>query len=102
PHSQRVASSAPLPPVPAQPVPPIPARGRSAAVIGGRLERDPRRRLLPEQALALLKAPESGPGTSVPQTSGAPFGATKASAPTRRGLRGLLLAGAAKIGRAHV
>src|SRR5699024_8708569 len=80
-----------------QPVPPIPARGRSAAVIGGLLERDPRRRLLPEQALALLKAPESGPGTSVPQTSGAPFGATKASAPTRRGLRGLLLAGAATI-----
>lgn len=40
-----------------QPVPPAPARGRSASVINGLLERDPRRRLLPERALALLDAP---------------------------------------------
>ena len=85
-----------------QPVPPVPARGRSAAVIGGLLERDPHRRLLPEQALALLKAPESGSGASGPQPSGTSFGhrppgASKASAPTRRGLPGLLLTGAAAI-----
>ncbi|WP_051049676.1 serine/threonine-protein kinase [Nocardiopsis ganjiahuensis] len=41
-----------------QPVPPVPARGRIASVVTGLLERDPRRRLLPEQALTVLEAPE--------------------------------------------
>ncbi|MEU3016729.1 MULTISPECIES: protein kinase [unclassified Nocardiopsis] len=40
-----------------QPVPPVPARGPVAAVVSGLLVRDPRRRLLPEPALALLDAP---------------------------------------------
>lgn len=40
-----------------QPIPPVPARGRSASVIAGLLERDPRRRLVPERALSLLDAP---------------------------------------------
>ena len=44
-----------------QPVPPVPARGRLASVINGLLERDPRRRLLPERALALLDGPAPTP-----------------------------------------
>lgn len=85
-----------------QPVPPVPARGRSAAVIGGLLERDPRRRLLPERALALLEAPEPGPGASGPRPSGAssgyfPSGPAKAPAPARRSARGPLLVGGGAV-----
>ncbi|WP_344074806.1 serine/threonine-protein kinase, partial [Nocardiopsis metallicus] len=43
-----------------QPVPPVPAGGRLASVVGRLLERDPRRRLLPEQALTVLDDPEAG------------------------------------------
>ncbi|MFI6574929.1 protein kinase [Nocardiopsis sp. NPDC050513] len=42
------------------PVPPAPAGGRVGAVVGGLLDRDPRRRLTPDGALALLDG--SGPG----------------------------------------
>ena len=55
-----------------QPVPPVPARGRSASVIGGLLERDPRRRLVPERALSLLDAPAPVP-TPTPGRSRAPL-----------------------------
>ncbi|PWV57982.1 serine/threonine-protein kinase [Nocardiopsis sp. L17-MgMaSL7] len=44
-----------------QPVPQVPARGPVAAVVNGLLVRDPRRRLLPERALALLDSQASGP-----------------------------------------
>ncbi|MBQ1082967.1 serine/threonine-protein kinase [Nocardiopsis sp. B62] len=46
-----------------QPVPQVPARGPLAAVVNGLLVRDPRRRLLPERALALLDSHASGPHT---------------------------------------
>ncbi|GAA1460659.1 serine/threonine protein kinase [Nocardiopsis exhalans] len=47
-----------------QPVPPVPAGGRLASVVGRLLERDPRRRLLPKQALTVLDAPEAEPHRS--------------------------------------
>ncbi|MGW5875628.1 protein kinase domain-containing protein [Nocardiopsis terrae] len=62
-----------------QPVPPPPARGRLASVVGGLLERDPRRRLLPEQALSLLDAPE--PNRPVAE-AGHAFSGQRPSAPT--------------------
>lgn len=60
-----------------QPVPPVPAQGRLASVINGLLERDPRRRLLPERALALLDGPVSAPAPppvppSIPVSTAAP------------------------------
>lgn len=54
-----------------QPVPPVPARGRSASVINGLLERDPRRRLLPERALALLDGPVPAPAPVPERSAGA-------------------------------
>ncbi|GHC97053.1 hypothetical protein GCM10007079_50200 [Nocardiopsis terrae] len=91
-----------------QPVPPPPARGRLAAVVGGLLERDPRRRLLPEQALSLLDAPgpnrpvtEAGHAFSGPRSS-VPAGPTAAAAPvpgsrTGRSRAPLWVAGAAAL-----
>ncbi len=70
-----------------QPVPPMPARGRIGSVVGRLLERDPRRRLLPEQALAVLDAPDpnrpspgpehtpSGPHSSLSGPGRVPSGA---------------------------
>ena len=87
-----------------QPVPPVPARGRLSAVVAGLLERDPRRRLLPERALALLDAPEAVSVPSGPQV--APTGppvvpvqgrAASAPAPAPRTSRGPLLIGGAAL-----
>ena len=89
-----------------QPVPPPPARGRLATVVGGLLERDPRRRMLPEQALTLLDAPEQVSGVSEPRWSGAWASASGPSSfaprhvptvPARRRPRAPLLIGASAV-----
>ncbi|MGW9555338.1 serine/threonine-protein kinase [Nocardiopsis sp. NPDC055551] len=75
------------------PVPPVPARGRTASVINGLLERDPRRRLLPERALALLDDPVPTPAP-VPT----PTPASEPSTGTRPGRsRTPLFVGAAAV-----
>ncbi|MFE3457553.1 protein kinase [Nocardiopsis aegyptia] len=72
------------------PVPRPPAGARLTALVGGLLERDPRRRLTPDRALALLDAPAPAPGPSVAALPPSP------AAPRRSG-RALLWAGAAAL-----
>ncbi|MBR8743399.1 serine/threonine-protein kinase [Nocardiopsis sp. MG754419] len=74
-----------------RPVPPVPAQGRLATVIGGLLDREPRRRLLPERALALLEGPApeqrvDGPSSpSGARHSGAHFSGPQTSAAQHSG-----------------
>ncbi|MET9779955.1 serine/threonine-protein kinase [Nocardiopsis alba] len=71
------------------PIPPPPARGRLSEVVSGLLARDPRARLVPERALALLDSP--APSTSPTPVPPPPSGRRDLRAPLWIGSVALVL-----------